>query len=118
MNEIEQKFYDAFIDELDGRRGITIKDQVNIGQYRVDFIVNNEFIIEIDGHEYHKTTDQREADYCRDRRLQHLGYTVLRFTGTEVYHAPYHCAMEATAIILDLLHDRYRKDMDKDRRVI
>jgi very-short-patch-repair endonuclease len=110
MNEIERKFYDAFIKEVNGRPGITIEEQFEIGKYRVDFIVNNEFIIEIDGHEYHKTTDQREADYYRERQLQHLGYTVIRFTGTEVYHAPSNCAMEATTLILDLLHARYNRD--------
>ena len=113
MNEIEQKFYDAFITELQGRPGITIEPQFPISKYRVDFLVNDEFIIEIDGHEYHKTTDQREADYYRDRQLQHMGYTVIRFTGTEVYHAPFNCAAEATTIIIDLLHARY----DRDRRV-
>lgn len=110
MNEIERKFYDAFIKELQGRSGIKIEDQIPIGNYRVDFIVNDEFIIEIDGHEYHKTTDQREADYYRDRWLQHIGYTVIRFTGTEVYHSPFNCAMEATTLILDLLHARYNRD--------
>ena len=114
MNEIEKIFYDAFIDELNCRPGITIESQFQISKYRVDFLVNNEFIIEIDGHEYHKTTDQREADYYRERQLQHMGYTVIRFTGTEVYHSPYNCAMEAAMLITDLLHARH----DRDRRVI
>lgn len=114
MNDIEQMFYDAFIAELKGNRWITIDSQHQIDKYRVDFIVNNKFVIEIDGHEYHKTTDQREADYYRDRRLQRMGYTVIRFTGTEVYRAPFNCAMEAITFIVDSLHDR----LTRDRRVI
>jgi len=112
MNQIEQRFYDAFIAELSGRKDITIEDQIPIGNYRVDFVVNGEFIVEIDGHEYHKTVDQREVDYCRERRLQHLGYTVVRFTGTEVYNCPSHCAMEAAMLITDLLHARYNRERE------
>lgn len=42
-------------------------------------------MIELDGHEYHKTKEQRTRDSKRDRVLMSLGWDVLRFTGSEIF---------------------------------
>ena len=59
-----------------------LKPQVWIGRYRVDFLVQQaNVIIELDGHEYHKSVRDRTRDAQRERHLERQGYRVLRFTG-------------------------------------
>lgn len=75
--------------------------------YRVDFLVSVKYwngwkcyAVECDGHEFHqKTKEQVEKDNARQRDLQASGYTVIRFSGTEIYHKAYRCAMEVKRII-------------------
>jgi very-short-patch-repair endonuclease len=107
MNEIEKIFYDAFIDESVNPEhklqcSQEIKDQVPIGIHIADFVINKKFIIEIDGHEWHKTKEQRYDDYRRERYLIGMGYIVLRFTGSEVFVNPHLCAVETLRIVTDL----------------
>lgn len=55
---------------------------------RVDFLwPDHDLVVEVDGHEYHSTRDQRSADSSRQNRLTALGYTVLRFTSDQVRSA-------------------------------
>jgi very-short-patch-repair endonuclease len=107
MNEIEQMFYDAFLEESDKESNelccvFSIVPQAVIGIYVVDFVVNDKFIIEIDGYEFHKTKEQREKDYKRERYLLRHGFTVIRFTGTEVFLSRNNCAVEALKLIDDI----------------
>lgn len=75
--------------------------QAQIENYRVDFAFYQRgeqgevrtLIVECDGHDFHeRTKEQAIADRSRDRRLQELGYTVYRFTGSEIYNDPMKCA--------------------------
>lgn len=60
--------------------------QLWIGDYRVDFaFIKPKIAIEVDGHDYHSSKDQRAYDAKRDRFLQSEGWKVIRFTGSEVY---------------------------------
>lgn len=98
MNEIEQMFYDAFLD-IDTEDNI--KSQVPVGIYVVDFVIELRYIrvaIEIDGHEAHKTKEQRYRDYVRERFLMNMGHIVVRFTGSEVFVNSRKCAREALHI--------------------
>jgi len=104
MNEIEKTFYDAFknIIRENGHRVSEIKCQQPIGLYKVDFLYLNT-VIEIDGHDFHSTKEQREKDYKKSRYLQKRGYTVIRFMGTEVFLDAEKCAEEAhnIAFVID-----------------
>lgn len=93
-------------------RDYYIETQTEIGEinkiYRVDFSIEvidkndkaHDFVIECDGHDYHeKTKEQARRDKSRDRYLQRKGYTVIRFTGSEIYEDPYSCAKEVISII-------------------
>lgn len=52
---------------------------------RVDFFwPDHDVIVEVDGHSYHSTRDQRSSDSSRQNRLTALGYTVLRFTSDQL----------------------------------
>lgn len=69
----------------------------------IDVIRNNDlkrFVIECDGHDYHeKTKKQAKRDKERDRNMTQLGYTVIRFTGSEIFENPIVCARETFNII-------------------
>lgn len=91
---IEKQFF------LQARRmGIDLEpqheDNVAGKTYRIDFVYPGKPIaIELDGHDYHKTKEQRTADAQRERALQSMGWTVIRFTGTEIYHDTQKCVLE------------------------
>lgn len=60
--------------------------QYVLNGYRLDFAWPKQRVaIEVDGHDYHKTKEQRSYDAKRDRELMKLGWTTLRFTGSDVY---------------------------------
>lgn len=113
MNEIEQRFYNSFLFykeecnlELPYKKIVEIfevlpsgeiESQVVIGPYKVDFVYDR-CVIEIDGHDNHKTKEQRDYDYKRERYLQKQGYIVVRFTGTEVFLNSRSCVREMIRI--------------------
>lgn len=45
-------------------------------------------VIELDGLRYHRDRSQERSDRSRDRRLQLAGYTVLRFTWSDIHDRP------------------------------
>lgn len=111
MNEIEQKFYDAFI-EVEGDYDNNIRTQVPIGIYIADFVIysngNIPSVVEIDGHDFHKTKEQRFADYKKERYFMSQGYAVIRFMASEVFVDATKCA--TTAIGLACLFDEKTLD--------
>ncbi len=78
------------------------------GDFRVDFELNYcredkrtghavgaTVLVECDGHDFHeKTKAQAAKDKRRDRALIAKGYTVLHFTGSEIWRDPKKCAAE------------------------
>jgi len=90
------------------------------GTWRVDFLLRGQIgqssallVVECDGHDYHeRTRAQARRDRFRDRSLQAAGYTVLRFTGSEIWAAPDACAcqvMDHYDRLLGLSHGRAAK---------
>jgi very-short-patch-repair endonuclease len=83
---------------------------INGKNRRVDFMIQAQIkgnwysvIVECDGHEYHERTKAQAAgDRKRDRALKSLGYTVLRFTGSEIYKNPHGCAIEVVEFMKGL----------------
>jgi very-short-patch-repair endonuclease len=66
-------------------QGLTFRRQHPIGLYVVDFInIPKQLIIELDGAS-HDTPTAQQQDAARSAFLQTHGYTVLRFTNTDVY---------------------------------
>lgn len=72
--------------------------QVEVGPYRVDFLVLHSgggIVVECDGHEFHeKTKEQAAKDKARDRYLQEWGFKVYHFTGSEIWRDAIKCANE------------------------
>lgn len=56
------------------------------GVGRVDFLVGEAFVVEIDGREFHDTASAFENDRRRDAELSRRGYRVLRFSYAQVMH--------------------------------
>lgn len=72
-----------------------------VGRYRADFIVRaHKLAIELDGHGTHSSVDDRVRDGRRQRYLQRLGWTVLRFTGREINQDVDACVAE----VMDFVH--------------
>ena len=112
VNDIEKMFYDAYICEYvnpENKLCCTqeIEPQVVIGIYKVDFVINGEFVIEIDGHAWHNTKEQREQDYKRERYLLKNGYTVIRFMGTEIFLSCNLFAKETLMLVETLIMRRF-----------
>lgn len=92
---IESSFAEAAIGVVDG-----LVSQFEVKKYRLDFAIPDKKIaIEIDGHDYHKTKEQRTNDAQRERFLQEQGWFVVRFTGSEVYKSDSACVEQLNRII-------------------
>ncbi|MFZ4893119.1 DUF559 domain-containing protein [Plantibacter sp. Mn2098] len=68
------------------RLGIPVQQQVVIDGHPVDGLIGDRLILQVDGHGPHTTTAQRNRDVRQDRRLALRGYTVLRFTYTQIMY--------------------------------
>lgn len=92
---IETMFREAAVGRI-----AELEPQQWIGPYRVDFLVRGKrLVIELDGHEFHKTKEQRTRDASRQRYLQSVGYEVVRFTGTEIFKNAALCVGQTLALL-------------------
>lgn len=77
--------------------------QHEIAGYYVDFAYvgdrEQRLAVEIDGHEYHSTREQKANDAARDRAIVAAGWTVVRFPGSDVHADPDRCAREFCALV-------------------
>lgn len=79
-------------------------------RYRLDFAVIfggprcyrfGKVAVECDGHDFHERTKEQAAhDRSRDRALTRHGWTVLRFTGSEINRDARRCAQEVLDVFL------------------
>lgn len=108
--EINPYVWGGIKGEITEGSGIFIFPQYKIGKYKVDFLLNQNWIgptehllpvvVELDGHDFHdKDKTQRAYEKSRDRYLVKSGYRILHFTGSEVVADPYKVAFEALALI-------------------
>jgi very-short-patch-repair endonuclease len=65
------------------RAGFRVRQQVQIGPDRVDALIGDRLVVELDGERFHKA----HADRVRDARLVLAGYHVLRFDYWQVLYA-------------------------------
>ncbi len=106
LTPIEQKFWQASKNLIQD-----IQAQVWIEKYRVDFFVKSKnLIIELDGHDFHKTKEQRTNDAIRQRFLEKKGYRLIRFTGSEIHQNINKCLKQT----IDFLETLNNKDDIKD----
>jgi very-short-patch-repair endonuclease len=93
-------------------QGLVIEPQFKIAlskAYRVDFMLmtqsrldrkTRKLIVECDGHDYHeRTKEQARKDKSRDREMTAAGYTIMRFTGSEIHKSADDCADQVAAYL-------------------
>ncbi|MGJ3509378.1 endonuclease domain-containing protein [Enemella sp. A6] len=67
--------------------GLQVTPQVPIGRIgRVDLLVGERLVIEVDSIEHHTTLENYRNDRWRDLRLAALGYRVIRLTYHQVIY--------------------------------
>ena len=127
ISPIEQIFYVAkeslglmYLDELKFQIYFTSQEYVEAKgkTYKPDFYVdsfcykdeeynfNKPILIELDGHDYHSTKEQRNYDYERENNLKLEGYHILRFTGSQVYNEPFECVEKVYQYAFQLIKKR------------
>lgn len=67
---------------------IAMRQQVRIDGHRVDGLIGERLIVQLDGFAFHSTPADRRRDLEQDARLVLRGYTVLRFDYAQVMFDP------------------------------
>jgi len=62
-----------------------VKLQYKIDKYRVDFLMNDWLIVEVDGKAYHSNDESFVKDRIRDQDLMLHGFTTSRFPASQIY---------------------------------
>ena len=89
--------------------GIRLTCQVEIdGVGRVDMIIGDRLVIEVDGVEFHSSPEQFEHDRERDRRLTALGYTVVRLSYKQVMYGWSEALADILGMVRQGIHRRRR----------
>lgn len=92
----ETAFFDAMTKAFNLRpadrcfqgRGLTLRMQVSVSRYRLDFLVDDTLVVEIDGAEWHSSPEAVARDRARDQTLDDLGYTILRIPAKIALYKP------------------------------
>jgi very-short-patch-repair endonuclease len=83
--------------------GIACQLQVKItGVGRVDILIGKRLVIEVDGRDYHVSSERFEADRERDAKLSVRGYRVLRFSYQQIMN---NWALVRAAILAAIARD-------------
>lgn len=108
LTPIEVPFYDA-LRETGATFAVQPWVQGVDGRYRPDFIVfygGASAVVELDGHEFHKTKDQRAHDNRKARWFEKRGMKLVRYTGSEV-HADVQACVKDLLDVLRQSQSRY-----------
>lgn len=109
---------DAYVEQLPTSTDLLLVAQYVVPNlaYRIDFAVFvidqkgevvGKIAVEMDGHEFHeRTKEQAKRDKSRDRKLVAAGWSVLRFTGSEIWANARKCATEVSLLAIDLLEPK------------
>ena len=68
--------------------GIKLQMQVSVSRYRLDFLVDELLIVEVDGAAYHSSPEAVERDRIRDSAMKSAGYEVLRIPAKITLYSP------------------------------
>jgi len=108
---IEQIFLmEWHILRIDERYAVRIQPQKKLvtsnGTVHVDFVVTTEkqgelkLAIELDGHDFHERSKEQVAkDKSRERSIVKAGYTIFRFSGSEIFRNVRRCVSEVEDLI-------------------
>ncbi len=68
--------------------GIVVRQQAAVDGRRVDALIGDRLVIQLDGFAFHSDPASRRRDLAADARLRVRGYTVLRFDHHQVFFQP------------------------------
>lgn len=68
------------------RIGVAVVQQAKIHGHRVDGLIGDRLVVQIDGYAFHSSAAVRREDIAHDRALRLLGYTVLRFDYQQIMY--------------------------------
>ena len=102
----ESPIEEQLFNELRKRKGkdgeqLKVFTQVPCGNYRIDlsvFYKGKKIAIECDGKAYHTGRDQMKHDKKKDHYLKKHGWSVIRFTGSEIFRNSKGCADKVEAL--------------------
>ncbi|WP_431074026.1 endonuclease domain-containing protein [Microbacterium phyllosphaerae] len=66
--------------------GVPLRQQVQLAGHRVDIVIGSHLVVQIDGYAHHSSSAQRGSDVAHDAELRLRGYTVLRFSYSQIVH--------------------------------
>ena len=69
-----------------GPWGLPVRQQVILASRRVDFLIGETLVVQVDGHAHHSRAADRGRDASHDAELRLRGFTVLRFTYAQILH--------------------------------
>ncbi len=72
---------------FDGMRiaGVAVRRQVRVDGRRIDGVIGDSLLVQLDGFAFHSSADDRRRDLEADARLALRGYSVLRFDFFQVF---------------------------------
>lgn len=83
-----------------------VKTQHEVGPYRLDFAFPDvKLCIEADGKNFHSAPDDIAKDQRRTKYLANLGWTVTRFTGSQINKDLYSCIDRITSLYTRMCKD-------------
>ena len=68
--------------------GLTLQMQVPVLNYRLDFLIDDDLIVEVDGAQWHSSPEAIERDAERDKALAAKGYEILRIPAKVTLYKP------------------------------
>ncbi|MGX9350169.1 endonuclease domain-containing protein [Shimia sp. W99] len=68
--------------------GLTLQMQVPVMNYRLDFLIDDGLIVEVDGAQWHSSPEAVERDAERDKALAAKGYEILRIPAKVTLYKP------------------------------
>jgi very-short-patch-repair endonuclease len=90
----ELLLWEAWNEDITRKETMPLIPQRPIGRFRVDFAhVESRTVIEIDGQPHHSKRHDRTRDYARQHAIEDLGWTFIRFTGSQVFADPLACVL-------------------------
>lgn len=99
-------------ERIDTHGTLLIQLQHNLLDWRADFVLScptiskKKMIVECDGHDFHERTKEQAArDRSRDRAAQSAGYTMFRYTGSEIYRNPLGCSESVIRAFCKLIQE-------------
>ncbi|WP_425072467.1 endonuclease domain-containing protein [Sagittula sp. S175] len=69
--------------------GLTLQMQVSVMNYRLDFLIDDGLIVEVDGAQWHSSPEAIERDAERDKALAAKGYEILRIPAKVTLYKPH-----------------------------